>query len=108
MTLFEPTLIVERLIVTRRGRIALDLKFHRGLNIISGENSAGKTTIVRFIAYGLGAENIHFNQTALLCDETYVEVKANDVPLTLRRPVSTTGLQPMSIFWGPYDQASVT
>ena len=108
MTLLKPTLRINRLVVRRRGHIVVDLKFHAGLNVLRGENSAGKTTVVRFVAFTLGAENIHFNQTALLCDESFLEISANDATLTLRRAISTTNQQPISFYWGAIEEAMIT
>ena len=49
------TLFLQRLrILTRNGGVAYDEKFHRGVNIIRGQNSSGKSTIVRFIFFVLG------------------------------------------------------
>ena len=56
MTLFESTLIVQRLVIRRSSLIAYDEKFHMGVNIIRGENSSGKSTILNFIFYGLGGD----------------------------------------------------
>lgn len=105
MTLLKPTIAINRLIVTKAGRVVVDLLFHAGLNIIRGENSAGKTTVVRFIAYALGAESIGFNQTAQLCDEAFLQIAANGVTVTLRRAISTSTQQSMSIYWGGIEQA---
>jgi hypothetical protein len=105
MTLFKPTLSVDRLVVLKEQRHVIDLIFHPGLNIIRGENSAGKTTVIRFLAHALGSENIRFNQSALLCTECLLGIRANGIPVTLRRSVSDTQQQPISIFWGTLEQA---
>lgn len=100
MTLFKPTILVNRLIVVKDGRSVIDISFHAGLNVVAGQNSSGKTTVIRFIAYALGSENINFNQVAQLCDDIYLEIAANEAVVTLRRNVSTQLMQPLSIFWG--------
>ncbi|WP_189384938.1 ATP-binding protein [Advenella faeciporci] len=100
MTLFKPTILVNRLIVVKDGRSVIDISFHAGLNVIAGQNSSGKTTVIRFIAYALGSENINFNQVAQMCDDIYLEIAANEAVVTLRRNVSTQLMQPLSIFWG--------
>lgn len=100
MTLYKPTILVNRLVVTKNGNSVMDISFHAGLNVITGENSSGKTTAIRFIAYALGSENISFNQVAQLCDDIYLEITANEAVVTLRRHVSTQLMQPLSIFWG--------
>lgn len=100
MTLHKPTILVDRLVVKRNGNSVMDISFHAGLNVITGENSSGKTTAIRFIAYALGSESISFNQMAQLCDDIYLEITANEAVVTLRRHVSTQLMQPLSIFWG--------
>jgi hypothetical protein len=105
MTLHKPTILVNRLVVMKDGRPVMEISFHAGLNIITGENSSGKTTAIRFIAYALGSEGISFNQVAQLCDEIYLEVTANEAIVTLRRSVSTQLMRPLSIFWGSMQTA---
>ncbi len=56
MTSFSPTLLVRKLIVTQGGKEAFAADFHSGLNVIRGENSSGKSTIMDFLFYGLGGD----------------------------------------------------
>lgn len=105
MTLYKPTIQVNRLVVLKDGYSVMDILFHAGLNIVTGENSSGKTTTIRFIAYALGSESISFNQIARLCDEIYLEITANDTIVTLRRNVSVEIMRPLSIFWGSMSDA---
>jgi hypothetical protein len=105
MTLLKPSLMVNRLLVVKDGKVVMAISLHAGLNVITGENSSGKTTAVRFIAFALGAESINFNKFALLCDDVYLEITANESILTLRRHVSEQGLSPLAIFWGGMDAA---
>ncbi|ELV2771167.1 AAA family ATPase, partial [Enterobacter cloacae] len=52
---------IERLIIrtsTSDGIYGADLKFGYGLNIISAENSSGKSTCIQSIIYALGLEGI--------------------------------------------------
>lgn len=105
MTLFKPTLIVSELAVYKDNRIVLNTKFRKGLNIVSGHNSSGKTTTLDFIAHTLGAEDIPWKKEALLCDYSMLEVLLNDVPVTLRRDVGESPMKPVYIFWGPFKDA---
>lgn len=52
--LFEPTLIVERMVIEKDDHVAYDERFHMGVNVIRGDNSSGKSTVLNFIFYGLG------------------------------------------------------
>lgn len=105
MTMFKPTLQVRRLKIRRGNATAYDEKFHSGVNILRGQNSSGKTAVLDFIAYSLGGENIPWKQEALLCDSAMVEILANGVQVTLRRPVNDKAQNPMLIFWGGIDHA---
>lgn len=105
MTLFKPTITLSQVVVLKDGRRVLDTKFHTGVNIIRGHNSSGKTTVLDFIAYALGAENIPWKQEALLCDDALVEVALNGAAVTLRRSVNGNPINPMHIFWGRMDDA---
>jgi len=83
----------------------MDISFHEGLNVIAGENSSGKTTSIRFIAYALGSEAISFNEIAKVCDDIYLQVSINEAVVTLQRHVSMELLRPLSIFWGEMEKA---
>lgn len=105
MTLLKPTLIVKELGVFKDGYVVLNTRFHKGLNIVSGHNSSGKTTTLDFIAHTLGAEDIPWKKEALLCDYSLLEVLLNDVPVTLRRDIGDSSMRPLYIFWGTYAEA---
>lgn len=105
MTLYKPTILINRLVVTKDQRSVMDISFHEGLNVITGENSSGKTTSIRFIAYALGSESISFNEMAKVCDDIYLQVSINEAVVTLQRHVSMELLRPLSIFWGEIERA---
>jgi hypothetical protein len=106
MTQYNPFLKLNRLtIYTKSGKIAYDQNFHEGVNIIRGHNSAGKSTIGNFIFYVLGGDFRKWTTAAAYCNDVYAEVFINSEPITIKRTVSESGNQPMSIFWGTYDEA---
>jgi hypothetical protein len=105
MTRFEPSLFVRRLLVEKDSKLVVDVDFHHGVNVIAGENSSGKTTLIRFLAYGLGAENIQFNRIAALCNVVLCEIELNGAIVTLRREITGKSQAGMSIFWGPAAEA---
>lgn len=107
MTLFKPTLELSKLTVYQNGHIAFHCDFHAGLNILRGRNSSGKTTIMDFLAYSIGAENIKWKPEALRCTHTLVEVKLNGVKTCLRREINDKSQNPISIYWGGYDDATI-
>lgn len=105
MTMFKPNIQVERLVVLRGGLIAYTANFHAGLNIICGENSSGKSTILDFLFFGLGGELFEWREAALLCDDVAVQVKFNGRTATLIREVDRHQSRPMNIYIGTIEEA---
>ena len=105
MIRFDPTLIVERMRVVRDSHVAYDERFHDGLNIISGDNSSGKSTILNFLFYGLGGDLFDWSAVAKLCTKVYVQVRINGNVATLAREISTTPRRSMDLFPGEIEKA---
>lgn len=105
MTWFEPTLVVERMRVERDAAIAYDEEFHLGVNVIRGDNSSGKSTILNFLFYALGGDLNDWSKAARLCTRVLVQVRINDTVVTLARDVSTKPKRPMDLFAGEMDLA---
>lgn len=106
MTKDKSYLFLNRLVIlTHTGASAYDEKFHKGVNIIRGKNSSGKSTISNFIFYCLGGDFSNWNSESLRCREVFAEVEINGGTYTLKRNISTSKIQPMSIFWGTFDEA---
>jgi hypothetical protein len=103
MTRFDPTLIVTRLVVERNGAAVYDEKFHVGVNVIRGENSSGKSTILNFIFYGLGGDLAEWSEVALLCSRVFIEVNLSGKSATLSRQISEKLGQSMDVFGGEYE-----
>ncbi|WP_390477180.1 AAA family ATPase [Altererythrobacter sp. MTPC7] len=104
MTLYSPSLFIHRLTVKREQEVAYDAVFHHGLNIVAGENSSGKSTVLDFIFYGLGGDLSEWREAALLCTEVILEVEINGAKATLVREISDKSGQPMRIALGEEDQ----
>lgn len=106
MTQDRPYLFLRRLVVvTHSGTIAFDEKFHNGVNIIRGQNSSGKSTISNFIFYVLGGDYNNWTSEALKCRDVIAEVEINAAIITLKRHITDSGLQPMSIYWNNYEES---
>lgn len=99
----NPTLIVKRVVVERSGNPVYDELFHVGVNVIRGENSSGKSTVLNFIYYGLGGDLSDWSEVALLCSRVLVEVSLNGLVATLSREISSQSGQPMEIFGGSFE-----
>lgn len=106
MTNDKPTLFLKRLIVRNHNNaIAYDQEFHNGVNIIRGKNSSGKSTIANFIFYILGGAYNNWTSEALRCKDVIAEVKINGALITLKRNISESILEPMSIYWNNYEES---
>jgi len=106
MTNDRPHLFLNRLIIiTHSGAVAFDKTFHKGVNIIRGQNSSGKSTISNFIFYVLGGDYNNWTTESLKCRDVIAEVEINGAVITLKRHIAEGGLQPMSIFWNSYEES---
>jgi len=106
-------LFVNRLIVyTRSNKIAYDEIFHKGVNIIRGKNSSGKSTIIHFLFYALGGAFNEWVKEAKQCSRVIIEIEANGATLVLKRELNfneegkANGLEPMYIHWGNLNDIS--
>lgn len=107
MTRYDPCLIVKRLVVKRGAAVAYDETFHTGVNVIRGDNSSGKSTIMNFLFYGLGGDldRSAWSEHALLCEHVWIEAEFNGNPAVLRRHIDVSSQSAMEIFGGRYEQA---
>lgn len=93
------------MVVKREAHSVYDAKFHPRLNIIRGENSSGKSTVLDFLFYGLGGDLTDWREAALACSEVILEVSLNGHPAVFAREVSETSGRPMRIFLGSLEEA---
>ena len=103
MTSYRPNLRINRLVVKRERHVAYDAHFHSGLNVIAGENSSGKSSVLDFLFYGLGGDLSDWREAALLCTEVVLEVEINGLKATLAREISDKSGQPMRISLAPLE-----
>ena len=103
----QNNLFIRRLIVkTNEGLTAYDEAFHDGVNIIRGQNSSGKSTIIRFIFFVLGGCYSDFVPEAMKCSLVVAEVEINRHIYTLKRYLEKTEdgrvnkMAPMYIYFG--------
>lgn len=103
MMLYKPTLKVEKLVVYREKNIVYEQEFTSGINIIRGENSSGKSSVLNFIFFGLGGDFKGWTKEASLCDWVYLHLCINgESNLVVRRRVEKKGSQPMEIYYGDF------
>jgi hypothetical protein len=105
--LFEPTIELQRLLVQAGSRAAYDERFHGGVNVLRGENSSGKSTILNLVFYALGGDLTDWSDAALRCTRVFAEVSLNGKVATLSREISNERGRPMEVFGGPLNDALV-
>lgn len=99
---------INRLVISKEGKKLYDELFHDGVNIIRGEHSVGKSTILDMIFYILGGElkKDDWKYPADKCSNVNAELTINNRIVTLTRPVDATGAIPhIKIYEGKYDDA---
>ena len=106
MTSNPSTFFVNRFIVVKGSKPVYDEVFQRGVNIIRGANSVGKSTIMDFLFNCLGGDipEDRWNEEAQTCDAVFAEVELNGHVLTIHRLVQPGKKPPMSFFDGSYEQ----
>lgn len=98
-------------IITDNGKIAYDELFHKGVNIIRGDNSSGKSTITHFIFFVLGGAFKDFVPEARLCSQAIAEVEINNAIITLKREINKdekgniNTQAPIYFYWGSMDES---
>jgi hypothetical protein len=106
----KSTLFIERLIILKSDHAVYDEEFHRGINVIRGDHSVGKTTILEMLFYVLGGE-IKANQwlyPADKCDEIFCQLSLNEKQFTIKREIDKGKIPPISIRSGPYQEGDKT
>lgn len=98
-------------ILTDEGAIAYDETFHKGVNIIRGDNSSGKSTITHFLFFALGGSFNDFVPEARKCSIVFAEVEMNNVVFTIKREIikdeenNISTQAPLFFFWGIMDES---
>lgn len=103
--MIKSSFFVERLVVLKSGVSVYDERFHKGINVIRGDHSVGKTTILELLFYVLGGE-IKKNQwlyPADRCDEVYCQININSNTFTIKRDIEKGTIPPIRIQDGEYN-----
>lgn len=95
---------LRRVRITRGAAVAYDELFHRGVNIIRGENSSGKSTISDFIFYGLGGEFDRWKDAARNCSAVRLEIETEQSIITVHRAVGTKQ-EPILVYYGSLEDS---
>lgn len=110
--MMQNNLFLNRLrILTEEEKIAYDEVFHKGVNIIRGDNSSGKSTITHFIFFVLGGAFNDFVPEAKKCSVVYAEVEMNKATFTIKRYIikdekdNVNNRVAMYFYWGELDES---
>ncbi|PWJ88234.1 AAA domain-containing protein [Mesorhizobium loti] len=95
---------LKRVRITHGKHVAYDEVFHRGVNIIRGENSSGKSTISDFIFYGLGGEFDRWKDAARNCTAVRMEIETDQSTITVQRAVGTKQ-EPILVYYGDLEES---
>ncbi|MCB8948204.1 MAG: hypothetical protein H6653_09325 [Ardenticatenaceae bacterium] len=98
----SPNLVITEIRVSHKdGGFALSpTRFEKGLNVIRGENSTGRTTLLKLFEFGLGA-NLkvgNFIPEVKQCEKLVLEVELNGTPYTIDRKFH--GSQELVVYQG--------
>lgn len=110
-------LFINRLVIlTTENKIAYDETFHKGVNIIRGDNSSGKSTITHFIFYVLGGAFNDWVPEAKKCSLVTAEVEMTGAIFTIKREIviekdkegkekKPNDKVALYFYWGPYEES---
>jgi methyl-accepting chemotaxis protein len=93
----NPKLKVESITIFAQGATVYTQKFNDGLNVFAGDNSTGKSTIIEFIVYCLGYEEIVWREEQKRCDLAELVVLVSGKRLRLRREINSFPQNPLYI-----------
>lgn len=105
-------LFFNRLVIyTNDGKIAYDETYHKGVNIIRGDNSSGKSTITHFIFFILGGAFNDWVKEAKTCSVVIAEVELNGALICLKRNITfnkdgrANDKEGIYFYWGTFENA---
>ena len=112
--MMQNNLFLNRLrVITLNNEVAFDEKFHKGVNIIRGQNSSGKSTITHLIFFVLGGSYSNFVPEVFKCKHVMAEIEINSTIITIKRPLerinnkSVNPNAPMYIYFGTMESALI-
>lgn len=107
MKTLKPSIEIVKLIVLKDEKIVFKGDFKTGLNVITGSNASGKTTILDLISYTLGMQDINLKKEALDCDYCFLEININGSPILLKREISDLSRRPISITYEKLNESKL-
>lgn len=110
MTVTRSTLFIRRLVIAKSKKTVFDQSFHIGVNIIRGDNSVGKSTVMDLLFYVLGGDlkPERWTEEALTCTQVICEISTNKNILTISRSIDIESKSPMLFFDGSIENAATS
>lgn len=107
MTNIPARLVLRRFFVFAKGAIIYSQKFHDGLNVVRGDHSVGKSTLMDLIFYSLGGElrKEQWVFPADACTNVCAEIELNHRIFCVKRDIEVGAIPKIDIFEGPFEEA---
>ena len=99
-------LILQKFMVFAKGSVIYSQEFHGGLNVIRGDHSVGKSTLIDLIFYALGGE-IRKDQwvyPADKCDAVCAQVSINGKVFCLKRDIDVGSIPKIDVIEGAFEK----
>lgn len=101
-------LVLQKFMVFAKGVLIYSQDFHGGLNVIRGDHSVGKSTLIDLIFYSLGGEirKEQWVHPADQCDAVCAQVSINDKVFCLKRDIEIGTVPKIDVIEGTFEQIS--
>jgi outer membrane murein-binding lipoprotein Lpp len=113
--MMQNNLFLNRLLIyTDEDKVAYDETFHKGVNIIRGDNSSGKSTITHFMFFVMGGAFHDWVPEAKKCSVVFAEVEMNGAVFTMKREIvkdldeKVNDKIAIYFYWGALDEGLIT
>lgn len=106
MTNMPARLVLRRFFVFANGTMIYSQNFHDGLNVIRGDHSVGKSTLMDLIFYALGGElrKEQWVFPADKCSNVCAEIELNHRAFCVKRDIEVGAIPKIDIFEGTFDE----
>lgn len=102
----SPSIFINKIRVSTKKHLALKLDhLDKGINVIRGDNSSGRTTFLKLLEFALGNPSLQkkdFIPEVLKCENVAIEVQLNEVVYTFERSFRRSGQ--ISVYRGTIDE----
>jgi hypothetical protein len=101
-------LILQKFMVFAKGSVIYSQEFHDGLNVIRGDHSVGKSTLIDLIFYALGGEirKDQWVHPADKCDAVCAEISVNGKIFCLKRDIEVGAVPKIDVIEGAFEKIS--